>query len=414
MKIIYKPKRDNNYNLIPGSDVGIAILLPDGYPATKKWPWMLSVHGIGERSGGTEESLRNLVIGVDYNKDGKVDSVYVTPGQREAVDKYGIIIVVPTYESNSFFDPAKTHWVYNYMQQNYAVMPKYWYDGFSYGGGAALAALTDPVTAPNIIYATPCAPTNSLNKTGIPLIGQYKIPVHVYVNDEDTNAPTNLSVTKEIIAAINATNPPIKAIFTAFDKVGHGSHEEATSITPPKAPGGQGVIDAAENEYQVFLDILANGPRQIKTGSIVVTPSPTAPAPVLVTAKADYSIDGYKIHLIGDKSTGFTQGYDGKWEFVSGPPGVTSQQVFPAGSTYINADGVLPKPGDYKFRFTLKGAPSPIEISVSYGTVEKTLSSFNSTTDLITWSDGTTEKAEAIYNAGKWTIKTAAGKIITV
>lgn len=409
MKIIYKPKRDTNYNLIPGADVGLAVLLPDGYPGNKKWPYQLSVHGIGERSGGTEESLRNLVIGVDYNKDGKVDSVYVTPGQREAVDKYGIIIVVPTYESNTFFNPAQAHWVSNYMEQNYAVMPKYWYDGFSYGAGAALAAITDPLTAPNIAYCTPCAPTNSLSKTGIPLISMLKIPVHIYVNDEDDNAPTNLSVTKEIIAAINATNPSIKAVFTAFDRAGHGSHEEATTITPPKASGGQGLIDAAENEYQVFLDILANGPRQMKTGTVTPVPEPI-PLPTTVVAKADYSIDGYQIHLIGDKSTGFKQGYDGKWEFVSGPSGVTAQQVFPGGSTYINADGVLPKAGDYKFRFILKGAPA-VEITVNYGPT-KTVTAFSSGT--ITYSDNSTEKGEPSYSAGKWTLKTAAGKIIPV
>lgn len=412
MQIKYYPKRDNGYNLIKGMDVGFAVLLPDAYNIQRKWPWQLSVHGIGERSGGTEESLRNLVIGVDYNKDGKVDSVYVTPGQREAVDKYGIIIVVPTYESNTFFDPTKTHWVWNYIQQNFAVTPKYWYDGFSYGGGAALAAATDLVTAPNIAYCTPCAPTNSLNKVNIGLIGRHNIPVHVYVNDEDDNGATNLSVTKSIITAINAVNPPIKAVYTAFDKSGHGSHEEATTITPPKAPGGQGLIDAAENGYQVFLDILANGPRQMKSGAAPIPePFPVLPPAPTVVAKPEYVIDGYKIHLIGDKSTGFTQGYDGKWEFVSGPATVTSQQVFPGGSTYINADGILPKAGTYKFRFILKGA-SPIEITVNYGTAEKTLSTFNSATDLITYSDGTTEKGEAIYSSGKWTLKTATGKIL--
>lgn len=410
MQIIYKPKRDTAYNLIKGVDIAHAILLPDGYPGNRKWPWMLSVHGIGERSGGTEESLRNLVIGVDYNKDGKVDSVYVTPGMREAVDKYGLVIVVPTYESNTFFDAGKTHLLYTSVIQSFSLTPKYWYDGFSYGGGAALDAITNALTAPNIALCTPSAPTRSLGN--ISLIGQYNIPVHIFVNDEDTNGPTNLGVTKGIISDINKTNPAIPAQFTAFDKVGHGGHEEATAITPPKAPGGQGITDASESLYQLFFDIMVNGPRKIKTGTAAPTPIPEPLPTPIIKAVAEYKIDGYKIQLIGDKSIGFKSGMDGRWEILSAPAGVTKTQVFPGGSTYINADGILPQPGTYKFQFYLKGVEKPIDVSVDYGTGIKTLSSFTSATDLVTFSDGTTEKAEANYSQGKWSLKTASGKTL--
>lgn len=414
MKIIYKPKRDSSYNLVKGIDVAMAIILPDAYAEDKKWPWILSVHGIGERSGGTEENLRNLVIGVDYDKDGKVDSVYLTPGLREAVDKYGIHIVVVTYESNTFFNASKAHWVYTYLMQNYSLMPKYWYDGFSYGGGAALDAITNPLTAPNIALCTPCAPTNSLNAAGLALIGQNKIVVHGFVNDEDDNPPTNLSVTKGIFTAINKANPAILAQFTAFDKFGHGSHEDATTIAPPKAPGGQGVTDASENLFQFFLDIMANGPRKIKTGTAIPTPIPNPTPTPIPSAKAvvDYKLDGYIIHLNGDGSTGWKSGMDGKWEFVSGPSGVTKGQVFPGGSTYINADGVLPKAGVYQFQFYLKGVDKPISLTVNYGTAEKTVTSFSSITDLVTYSDGSTERAEATYANGKWSLKTIGGKVI--
>lgn len=410
MQVIYKPKRDSNYNLVPGQEVAYAALLPDGYPALgKKYGWVLMCHGISERSGGTLEHLKNLVEGVDYNKDGTIDGSFVKNFHKEAVDKYQLIFIIVTY--SDFFD-TECNWVYNDVLKNYSVVPKMLFDGFSLGGGAVYAfAKSSVANANKIAVAVPCAPTNQGGSTAA--IAQAGLPMHFFVNDEDDNPSTDINVTKKIIADINAANPPIKARFTAFRQKYHGGFDKATDIVAPAAPGGQGVIDLSENIYEWYLDVLKNGPRQMKSGTVALPlPEPEPPATTL-EARVSYTIEGGKIHLVGDKSIGYKSGSEGRWEFVSAPEGVTKYQVFPGGSTYINADGVLPKPGTYVFRFQLKDL-SPLEVVVKFGDGPVVPIGFDSTTDLITYSDGTTEKGTAVFSGGKWVVKTASGQIINL
>jgi hypothetical protein len=279
--------------------------------------------------------------------------------------------------------------------------------GFSYGGGAVTKYITSSTAnAARVAYAVPCAPVNSIVTASIP--GQFKIPVHFFVNDNDNNGSTNLNVTKNMVNALNASNPAIPAIYTAFRKDGHGGNVEAWSLTPPKAPGGQGFIDAAENVYQVYIDILANGPRQMKSGSAVIV---QPPPPTTITTKAivSFTLNGNIVRLDGSKSTGYTTGLDGVWELASAPTGLYSWDVFLKGSSYIVADATLTKPGAYSFRFKLKGDPEVKTVDINYG---KTFVAFDSATDLITYSDGTTQKGTAFYSNGKWVVKTDTGTII--
>lgn len=397
----YYPARDNNNTII--RSFAIAVLLPDNYDPAKKWPWMMSVHGQGERSDGLEAHLKNLVEGIDFDKNGTIDWVFAMESMKKSVDLYGIIIVVPTYQDT--FTPTKVNQVYDFVVKEYSLAPKFLYEGFSLGGGAALSyATSTQANVDRLAYVVPVAPTKSLGST--PLIGVSKLPVHIFVNDQDDNQYTNLSVTKSIISSINSTNPIIPAVYTAFRQSGHGGHGEAVGIVPPKAPNGQGFTDAAENIYQVYLDILKNGPRQMKSGT-VVQPMP-APGPVTTTviAKVRYELTGSTLKLIGRESTGYKDGLEGVWEFVSGPAGVTARQVFPGGSNYIDADAKLPVAGTYVFKFTLKGA-TPVTLTVVYGAV-KTVTAFN--IDIVTFSDGTTENGVAILANGKWSVRTTSGK----
>jgi len=409
MRVEYFPKLNPDYSSISGRVVAYAVLLPDVMPTNRYW--IMSVHGISERSGGTKENLENLVLG-SKQADGTRKWPYVTDDMKRAVDMYGIIMLIPTYEGNAFFDAARFDWVYKDARTKYNLHIDGWGDGFSYGGGAALNAITSALTAPYIAFATPCAPTKSIGN--IALIGQNKTVVHIYVNDEDDNGSTNLSVTKGIIADINKTNPPIPAVFTAFRQKYHGGHNEAMTIAPPVAPGGQGLIDAVENNYEHFLSIMKDGPRQMKTGTVIQPPAPAPidPPTVTIEARVSYTIDTTGIHLIGDKSIGYKSGMDGRWEFVSAPTGVTKEQVFPGGSTYINADGKLPKPGTYKFQFFLKGVEKPVDVTVEHGQAAKTIVSASSTSVTIVYSDATTEQGSMTYTAGKVTFKNSAGQVI--
>lgn len=411
MQVIYKPKRDSNYNLVPGQEVGFVVLLPDGYTKEKKYLLEIAIHGVGERSGGTLANLTNLVEGFDYDGNGTREGAgFVTLDMKKAVDQYGIIMVIPTYENNTFFEPDKINYLYDYAIANYNVHPKMLLTGFSYGGGATVKYITSSAeNVARVAYAVPCAATTNIVDPILP--GKAGLPVHAFHNDKDDRV--SVSSTKNIITRLNEKNTGLKALMTIFRKDGHGGNIEAWSLTPPKAPGGEGFTDAAENIYQVFTDIVASGPRQMKSGTVALPlPEPEPPATTL-EARVSYTIEGSKIHLIGDKSIGYKSGSEGKWEFVSAPEGVTKYQVFPGGSTYINADGVLPKPGTYVFRFQLKDL-SPLEVVVKYGEAVKLPAGFDSTTDLITYSDGTTEKGTAVFSGGKWIVKTASGQIINL
>lgn len=416
MIVKYNPKRTPEYGLITGVDAAFAELVPDGYNPNKKWLLGIWVHGIGERSGGTLDNLKNLVEGFDYNGDGiREGAPFVTPEMKKAVDQYGIIMLVPTYEtdnktpeSDDFFEPDKVNVLYNYAVNKYNVYPKMILTGFSLGGGAGIKyATSSEANANRVGCLVLCAPTNNIIDKTIP--GKVKMPVHSFHNDKDDRV--NVGNTKTIIAALNET-ATLKAQYTIFRQDYHGSNTEAWGLNPPAAPGGQGVINLSENIYQWGTDCIINGPRQMRSGTAVIQPPPVIEAPPTVTPVTSYTIDEKGIHLVGDKSIGYKTGSDGRWELVSAPEGVTKAQVFPGGSTYINADGKLPVPGVYVFQFFLKGAIKPVDVTVQHGEAVKTFSGFNSTTDLITYSDGTTEKGEATFLQGKWTVKTAGGKVI--
>jgi dienelactone hydrolase len=402
-RVDYYPKRDSTWKVV--RTVGFAVLLPDNYNTSKKWPFKIAIHGIGERSAGTMDNLKNLVLGFDYNNDGfREGSGLVTEDMRKAVNIYGVVLVVPTYESTEFFEPALINYVYDFIQANYSVVPKMLLTGFSYGGGATIKYITSTLAnAARVAYAIPCAPTRNIVDASV--LKSEGVPVHIFVNDNDNNSSTNLSVTKGIVSTLNIGN---LVIYTAFRKDGHGGNVEAWSLTPPKAPGGQGFIDAAENVYQVYLDILANGPRQMKSGSAVIV---QPPPPTTITTKAivSFTLTGNIVRLDGSKSTGYTTGLDGVWELASAPAGLYSWDVFLKGSSYIVADATLTKPGAYSFRFKLKGDPEVKTVDINFG---KTFVAFDSATDLITYSDGTTQRGAAYYSNGKWVVKTDAGVII--
>lgn len=403
MRTIYRPRIDANGNIL--RDVAFAALLPDIWSKDIKWPWQMCVHGMGERSDGTEAQLRNLIDGIDFDKDGRIDWVFITADMRRAVDQYGIVMIVPTYQG--FFEPDKINKLYNSVVSEYSLVPKMMGDGFSLGAGAWIKYAASSISnAYKLAYATPVAPTREVSDLSI--IAKSGVPFHIFVNERDDNSPTNLNVTRAIVADINKNTPLVPSVYTAFDVGGHGGYGESNSIAPPKAPNGEGLADASENKYQVYLDILKNGPRQMKTGGIS-PPAPTpTPIPGAVTVKTRYELIGSAVKLIGRESTGYNNGLEGVWEFISGPAGVTARQVFPIGSSYIDADAKLPVTGTYVFKFTLKGA-TPTTLTVVYGA--KTVSFFDSNTDNITFSDGTIEKGIATLSNGKWSIKTVSGKI---
>lgn len=407
MTVKYFPKLNPDYSQIPGQEVAFAVLEPDGYTSAKKWILEIACHGMGELSSGTLENLKNLVEGFDYNGDGiREGAPFVTPDMKKAVDQYGIVMFIPTY--SNFFEPNMINFVYDYAQDYYNLYPEMIYTGFSLGGGSGIKyGTSSEANARRVGLLVLCAPTVNIVDKTIP--GKVGLPVHCFHNDRDDRVSSNNS--KTIVSKINET-AALKAQYTLFRKDGHGGNIEAWALAPPVAPGGQGVINVSENIYQWGIDCIINGPRQVRTGEASTIPPPIDPPPT-AQAIVSYKVEGSNIHLIGDKSTGYTSGSQGRWELVSAPGGLKSWNVFPNGSTYINADGVMSVPGTYVFRFILMNL-SPVEVVVPFGEPVKTAIGFDSTTDLITYSDNTTEKGTAICVNGTWTVKNSSGEIITL
>lgn len=400
MKVLYFPNK--------GDGIAFALLVPDNQDV--KLVLEIAIHGRGELSAGTQENLENLVLG-QKQPDGSRKWPFVFDSMKQAVDQYNILMAIPAY--SGFMEPAMINKIYDYVKANFNIYDRFILTGFSLGGGAVVKYITSSLAnAQRVAYAIPCAAVNSIVSSGKAFPGQAGVSVHLASNDNDPTV--NVSNTKAIYAAINESNPPLKPLMTIFDRDGHGCNEPMWGLAAPKAQGGQGFIDAAENMYQTGVDCVINGPRQMKSGAIIPSPTPTpTPQPTpTVTPVTSYTIDTSGIHLRGDKSIGYKSGMDGKWEFVSGPAGTNTYSVFPKGSTYINADGVLPVPGTYVFRFILKGA-SPVDVTVVHGVTPKTVIGFEGTGQL-KYSDQSTEAITISLTDGKLIVKNASGQIINL
>lgn len=384
MKLIYKPSYTDGYSKIAGQDVAMLIVLPDLYTSSVKWPCMQMTHGMGQRGPGTTAALKTVYEG-PYQA--------IPEDWKTAIDKYGIIGVLVNY--NDFFQPTSWDFVYNYMKANYSVVDRWMDKGFSWGGGSLQKDYCSGLSyASKMLCAVPIAPTIELN-SGWDNPGKAGVSVWFHVNEGDDVVGKAPAVNSA--AAINATKPTIPATLTIYKQNGHGGTNEALGLIPP--------IGFTENIYEWYLDCLKNGARIPKTGTItqpippIVTPPTTTVQPI-----TSYTITGTTARLIGSKSIGYSQGYDGTWEAVTAPQGITAKQIFPNGSSYIDATANLPIEGIYVFRFNLKGA-DPVLVTVQRGTAtpvsEKTALSYGN--KLLIFSDGSTEAATAV-------ITTASGK----
>jgi predicted esterase len=433
-KVEYFPKRTNSWDTKTLRQTAFLAASPDNN-APKPWKLMVAVHGVGERGPGTTDNLKNLWLGFDYNNDGIREAPgFVTADMKKAINQYGIVLIIPTYETNEFFEPSKINELYEWAQANFSLHPKMLLTGFSYGGGAVFKYISSSLSnAQRVAYAVPCAGVSSLVDASIP--GKAGIPVHAFSNDKDPTV--NVSNTINQVNNINKSNPDLKAIYTVFRRDGHGSNDEAWSFTPPKAPGGQGFTDAAENIYQVFDDIIKTGkPRQMKSGTIT-QPLPTEPTPIPepvpepagITAEFNLT-DGQVINtevfeMDASASTGAGNSWDSyRWDALPVKPSSNKQYG-------VGPDGAYGGPkkkllnivdGNYSITLTVKSkdgktASKTVTVTAKIGAsvpAPKTVVSFSSETDLITYSDGSTEKGSAVFSSGKWVLKNSAGQVINL
>lgn len=394
MKPIFYPAVDSNYNTI--QKVGFVVLLPDNYEPAKTYPWKIFLHGKGNLGNGSQENLENLILGYRYSPDAERVNAPVPKDFITAVDLYGIIAVVPNY--SAYFQPDSWNFVYDFVRARYNLVDKFLGTGFSWGAGSLMKyARSSLANASRVALACPVAPTNDGGDWNNVKNG--KTIYWNFVNKGDDNGPTNLTVSQGMVNAFNATLPTYKGLLTAKDINGHGGVEWALAIAPPKAPGGVGFLDAAENIYQLYLDILKSGPRLPKIGAAPAGLSAAfnvADKAVITTTTLD---------LDASASTGVKTGWDAyKWDIV------------PINAPWMHLqDGAYGGPkkrvtnlgnGTYSIGLTVRDAAGneakrSITITVSLdGTVVKQPTGFDWTTKTLAFSDGSKEIVSAKFTNG--------------
>lgn len=369
---------------------GFAARPPKNYTPDKRYPVILLCHGMGERGTGDMAALQNVVDGFDYDGPGPLPRQWAieTPQFEAYCEKYQIIGVTVNYPSE--FNPDDFNYVLDTLEAKFSIDPtREAAIGFSLGGGAILRYITSSLSnAKRLAFAVAAAPvswatvTKNVVDAGLQFIG----------TTYETDPTVSASNVKNFVNSISATNP--KPVLIIYPGAAHGGFNEI--INYPAI-------------YEYLLKTSRDNRVQFVVGG-TVTP-PVEPPATTVKAITSYMITGNKIALIGRNSTGYNIGYDGVWALKSGP--ATAKQVFPTGSSYIDANGILPVAGTYVFTFTLKGA-LPVDVTVPYGTTEKVVKEFDSVMDIITFTDGSMESGKATFAAGVWEIVAASGKVYRV
>lgn len=369
---------------------GFAARPPKNYTPDKRYPVILLCHGMGERGTGDMAALQNVVDGFDYDGPGPLPRQWAieTPQFEAYCEKYQIIGVTVNYPSE--FNPDDFNYVLDTLEAKFSIDPtREAAIGFSLGGGAILRYITSSLSnAKRLAFAVAAAPvswatvTKNVVDAGLQFIG----------TTYETDPTVSASNVKNFVNSISATNP--KPVLIIYPGAAHGGFNEI--INYPAI-------------YEYLLKTSRDNRVQFVVGG-TVTP-PVEPPTTTVKAVTSFMITGNKIALIGRNSTGYNIGYDGTWQFISGP--ATSKQVFPLGSSYIDANGFLPAPGTYVFEFVLKGA-LPVRVIVQHGDVvtEKVVKEF--AVDTITYTDGSTEAGKATFTNGVWEIVAASGKVYRV
>lgn len=348
---------------------GFAARPPKGYTPDKRYPVLVLVPGMGDRSQGLIGDLINVTDGYDYDGAGPLPRQWAveTPQFEAMIEQFQFIGVTVTYPSE--FNPNDMNYVLDTLEKYFSVdTSREAAIGFSMGGGAILRYITSSLSnAKRLAFAAAAAPvawatvTKNVVDAGLQFIG----------TTYETDPVVSASNVKNFVNAISATVP--KPVLIIYPGNAHGGFNEL--INNPAI-------------YEYLLKTSRDNRVQFVVGG-TVTP-PVEPPTTTVKAITSYMITGNKIALIGRNSTGYTIGYDGTWALKSGP--ATAKQVFPTGSSYIDANGILPVAGTYVFTFTLKGA-EPVDVTVPYGTAvpPKVPKTFDWATKTLNFEDGTKE-----------------------
>lgn len=379
------------------SKEGFGVRPPKNYTPDKKYPVVVLVHGIGERGQGDIPALQNVVDGFDYDGAGPLPRQYAieTTEFEAMIERFQFIGVTVNYPTD--FRPNDITYVLDTIEAAFPVdKSREAVIGFSWGGKAVLDYIVASLAnAKRLAFAVAAAPVNSTTNVqnvidaGLQFIGT--------TCEEDPRVPPEN--VKRFVNSIATTNP--KPVLIIYPGNAHSGFLEV--INQPWI-------------FEYLLKTSRDNPIQfVAPGATQPGTTPVGPVPIQMQAVVAYSGVGPVYKLDATKSIGYRYA---AWRVVKVPDGVNLYNPMIKGAGYERAEFTAPKPGAYELEMILtdaNGRQITEKFTIIYGTVPippKTVEGFDSTTDLITYSDGSTEKGIAVLSAGKWVLKNSAGTMV--
>lgn len=389
------------YERISDAEEAFAVRVPKGYPSQGKYKVLMLVHGRGELSPGTVENLKNVVLGFDYDGAGPLPRQYaiMTPEAIANADRTNTILVIVTYPNE--FNPNDFDYVLDQVELNYQVdRTREFIIGFSLGGGAVLRNITSSaVAARRLAGAFTAAPVNWAGN--LQYVADAKLQLVGVTYETDPTVPS--ANIKGIIAKLNSLNPEVPGYLKVYPGNAHGGLNELLSSRE-----FWDYIEQATTENRLKYPVSGSG-----TGPVIPPPVVGLPVPEF-NIKDGQVITTPEFTLDGSASKGAAEFYwevnreEAPWIYpilvggtVGGPLKTVKNLVNGKYSARLTINKSF-QTSLRKFTVKLDGTQS----------VPKTLVGFDSATDLITWSDGSTEAGKVVYSGGKWVLKDSKGVIV--
>lgn len=393
-----------------GSDVyrqaGFAVVTPPNMDKNKRYPVWVAIHGIDERGNGSIDALRNALLGFDYDAHGPNPRIPSTVHEDmlAAVKAGKCIVACINYEGEC--QPEHINSVLNELEVNYPIdKDREAIIGFSYGGGVVMRYITSSqANADRIALAIAAAPVSWASNWSY--AKNSRLPVWGVTNTTDPRvSPNNV---KTMMNNFNALNPDPAGRLIILPGSGHGGMREIQALNL-----------APQNIYDYLAAITKNNPLPYPAASQPAPAPPVIPAlPVLkYTAPTVTSVASFKLQAC--QSTGWDSF---KWGVIGVPKGANVYSPFiTSGAGWCEASVTLTVEGAYTmWAQACKGSECVRDtFVVTYQKttvpVPRTPVSYETTTGLLLFSDGTIEKATAVVNftTKKVTVKTEAGQEYT-
>jgi dienelactone hydrolase len=353
------------YVSVGGNSNGHYVYLPAGYNdaanATKKYPVILFIHGIGELGNGTNELYKINNTGLpQLINQGRFPSSFTVNGSQ-----FQFIVVCPQFvywpgaeNINAFYD----HILSNYR----ADASRLYLTGLSMGGGAIWDfAGTSTANSGRVAAILPICGATTPTTEKCKNMAATNLPVWATHNDQD--GTVYVGNTHGFVDGINNFNPPIRAQKTIFYVYGHDAW------TKTYDPGYK--LTGTLNAYEWMLQYSRNGAYQ---------PPPPTPAPlsVWIDNKTDVTCKSWNNGTATAALSGGVYPYSYSWntnpvqtgsKATNLPPGTYTVTVKDAAGTTATASTTIYEPQALVLTVT------PGTITNNGGTTNVTLSATGGT-----------------------------------